>query len=68
MNNAVLIRDKVVRLLKSEKGFNSLVSVEINGCLSAAADIALPGKDGDCDVFRIAVVPHDARKYLKSTT
>ena len=68
MVNAGLIRDRVVRLLKNEKDFNGLVSAEINGCFSAAADIALPGKDGDCDVFRIAVVPHDMRKYLKSNT
>lgn len=63
MNNAKVIRDKVIRLLKKEEGFSGLVSAEIDGCKSAAADIAVPRKDGACDVYRIAVVSHNIGKY-----
>ena len=62
MNNAKVIRDKVIGLLKKEEGFSGLVSVEIDGCKSAAADIAVPKRNGTCDVYRITIVPHNTRK------
>lgn len=64
MNNAIFIRDRIVRLLKSEKDFNGSVTAEINGCFSAALDLALPDDNGNFEVYKIAVVPHDVTKEL----
>jgi len=65
MNDAAFIRDRIVRLLKSEKDFRGMVSAETDAYISAAADVVVPCDDGDCDIYRITIVPHDIRKRIK---
>jgi len=45
--------------LKQFKEFDNMTVIETNGILIAAADIALPVKNGDIQTFRIAIVPHN---------
>ena len=59
---SAIIRDTIIKNLKKEKNFNNMVVVEINGILSAAADIALSVGKNECQIFRIAVIPHKTQR------
>ena len=57
MLTAKTVRDTIVHGLKKER--SGLVSIEIDGYLLAAADIAIPVKKGNSQSFRILVVPQN---------
>ena len=60
---AKFLRDTIIRDLKQD--YDNLTVAEINGTFFAAADIAIPRKQGDCQSFRIVVIPNRIDKdYL----
>jgi hypothetical protein len=56
MENTKAVRDLIVKLLKEQEGTKNAVTVEMEHSKFAVVDIALPDKDGNCEVYRIAVV------------
>lgn len=62
MDNSAFIRDTIIQNLKNEQDFDGMVSTEIDGNYFSAADIALPDSDGNCEVYRIAVIKHNQQK------
>ena len=54
MNNAALIRDKIVALLKTDKDFNGSLFALTDACVCASVDITTV----EGETYRIAVVPH----------
>ena len=64
MDNLVLIRDAVIKNLKSDKDLGAAVFTKIDGTYFTAVDIALQGDDKIPDVFRVAVVKHNNQSIL----
>lgn len=64
MLKTAFIRDRVVKLLGLDGDFNGMIAAEINGCICFAADIALPDTEGNAEIYRIAVVPHNWQKNI----
>ena len=62
--DVIFIRDTVLKNLKNDRDLNGMVFTEINGNYFSAVDIALPGNDGNPDVYRIAVVKHNQQNIL----
>lgn len=62
MLRAKTLRDNIIRDLQKET--NGLTVAEINGTFFAAADIAIPRKQDDCQSFRIVVIPQHIDKEL----
>jgi len=62
MNRAIELRDKIVELLKRERGYERAAAAEIDGIFFAAAELAVPDGGGNHQVFRISVVPYE-RQY-----
>jgi len=60
-NPAKRVRDDIIRNLRNDEGYKAMTAADINGIISAAADVALP-KDGGVQIFRIAVVPYDTKR------
>lgn len=58
MDNSSFIRDTIVDNLKRDENFDGMVSSELNGFNFSATDIAVPDTDGNCEVYRIAVIKH----------
>lgn len=59
MDNSAFIRNTIIQNLKKEKDFDGMVAAELNGFHFSAADIALLDNDGNCEVYRIAVIKHN---------
>ena len=62
MDNSAFIRDTILNNLRNERDFDGMTATELNGYHFSAADIALPDNDGNCEVYRIAVIKHNQQR------
>ena len=57
-NQAIALRDAIVRALKNDEKINGITVTINDGYLIAATDVAMLDISGNCQAFRIAVIPH----------
>ena len=62
MRDTACVRDDIIRLLRGEKNYSGMVSIEIDGYFFSAAEVALPDNEGNCEVFRIAVISYQKQE------
>lgn len=62
MNNSTL-RDVITQALKNVKGFEYMIKENIDGNYFSAAEIALPVKNDNYEVFRIAIIKHGQKDF-----
>ena len=59
--STIELRNIILQNLKNQKEFQNMVTANSNGSNLSFADIALPDKNGDPEVYRIAVIKHASK-------
>ena len=57
-NQAIELRDTIVHALKKDERIGNITAVTNDGFLIATIDVAMPSVNGNCQSFRVVVIPH----------